>query len=382
MQLAALAALSEHRPVVAPRTGAVLAMAPRERLELLDGFRLLASLSVVFWHRNYDPLFGVNFGVPLFLVIMFGLASCGTRRESIGSFARRRAGHLVAPWVRWSLFLIGVLALRDLYWGHNPLDRLGLHVLWTGGHPYYWFLPFAAVTVVLAKVLQKMLRPLRPEVAVLVVGAAAAAATYGAGVVLSTVPLEFPFHPWVVALPTLIYGVALGQSLRLANRRRRAALLACVAASAWLMWPWSPFHGIAGNLPLRYAIAVGLACVGFCVSVRMPRIVKWLATTTFGIYLVHPLVVIVANDLVELDALPQLADALLVWGVSSLMVVALGLVFRRWPECGAAVSDAQRAALRGAWLRVTGWLRPRRLLVVEPAGEDADGLPTDHTRAA
>ena len=88
----------------------------------------------------------------------------------------------------------------------------------------------------------------------------------------------------------------------------------------------------AGNF--GYAIAVGLACLGFGVRLRMPRFVRLLATTTFGIYLLHPLVVLGANQLIALDSLPPVADAALVWGASSVLVIALGLVFRSWPECG------------------------------------------------
>lgn len=320
---------------------------PRPRLELLDALRLVASLSVIFWHRNYEALFGVHFGVPLFLLILFGFASSSEKRESLGTFARRRTAFLLRPWVRWSLVCLLVLALRDLYWGQSPLDRWGLNTLLMGGHIYYWFLPFAAATIVAAKVLQRVLRPMRAEIAVLVATAIGVVATNAASLYILEMRPRFPVGPWMQSLPALFFGVALGQSLRISCFRRRGMILLAMAGLAAAAWPLSPFA--AADMPRRYAIAIALACLGFGVRVRMPGIVRWLATTTFGIYLVHPLVVIAANDLVSLDSLPPLADALIVWGTSCLLVFALGLIFKSWPECANAVTDQQREAVRHAF---------------------------------
>ena len=69
-------------------------------LPLLDALRLLASAVIVFYHMRGDSLFGVAFGLPLFLVIMFGLASGSTKLESVADrriSPRTRADHCAAP---------------------------------------------------------------------------------------------------------------------------------------------------------------------------------------------------------------------------------------------------------------------------------------------
>ena len=46
--------------------------------------------------------------------------------------------------------------------------------------------------------------------------------------------LGFPFHAWVECLPALLYGVAIGQTLRVAEAGRRGALLVFITVVAWV----------------------------------------------------------------------------------------------------------------------------------------------------
>ena len=117
----------------------------RRDLPLLDALRLLASGAVVFHHMRGDSLFGIPFGLPLFLVIMFALASGSAKREPFTDFARRKSHYLLLPWVRWSFIYIVVLGAIDVVRGGGPWDRLEPAMVYYGGHPALWFLPFATV---------------------------------------------------------------------------------------------------------------------------------------------------------------------------------------------------------------------------------------------
>ena len=303
----------------------------RTRLELLDGLRIVASFEVVFWHRQEQSLFGVRFGVLLFLVILFGLAASSGRQETLGDFAKRRGAYLLWPWVRWSVLCLVFFGLRDMNWGIDPMARLGWTSFLVGGHTYYWFLPYAAALVIGAKGLQMALKPLRPELAVGLMTVAGVASTGLVCWFLGAVLVHFPFHPWIELSPSLFYGVAMGQCLRVQETPRRSGLLAGIALAAWIPWLlwWS---GDWDDVPSRFAITAAFAAVGFGWRVPVPRWIRSVSMTTFGVYLVHPFVEVLGNQVIELATLPPFVDTGLVWCVSSAIVFGLGYVLKGWPE--------------------------------------------------
>lgn len=309
-------------------------LAPRPRLTLLDALRILASVAIVRYHVVGDPLFGVGFGMPLFLVIMFALAASSTSRETLGSFARRKSAYLLAPWVRWSLLCLAVAGAQDLVWGGSLFERYSWRALLYGGHIYYWFLPFAAASIVVVRVLQPRLRKLDARAAVLLFATGGALLAPLCARALSAEPLPPPYPGWLGSLPALGYGLALGHVLRVTRPRERLLLLVTIAGiavgSAYLV---AGPDGLVG-VPRRYAAAVPLACIGFAWRPRMPRVVASVATTTFGIYLVHPLTILALRQVVDITRWPAAGQVAGVWFASSLLILGLRRLRPAWSEVG------------------------------------------------
>lgn len=325
-----------------------LAMGPfqdtdRSDLTLLYPLRLLANFIVVWSHIAAADLLGVRVGVFLFLVIMFGLATGTTRREPLPEFARRKGELLLVPWVRWSLVYLAIAVLAGELRGEGPLGRLDPRMLLYGGHPALWFLPFAAVTIVVARAVQQAVLALEPLLVAVLLALLGVATTHVATWIhLATSP-ELPVDAWLRCSPVVFWGVAVGQSRRSTSDARRRTLLGAVAGISLAALLVAPQPGIPGNVVAGSAVAVTLACIGFAWSPSIPAWLRTLAGFTYGIYLVHPLVAkAIATALPDLPW-PLAVRVGAVWAGSALAILLLRRLRVGWREFADARSRPAEA---------------------------------------
>lgn len=307
--------------------------ATRDELTLLFPLRLLASVAIVWHHMRESYFLGLGFGLPLFLVILFGLTASSTRRETLASFARRRLSYLLTPWLRWSLFYLVLLALADLARGIPPSERLSWNMLLFGGHLSLWFLPYAALASLPVKLLQRASARLGVHGMVLL------AAGLGLATSLALVHLCFPgrypvpLGAWLRMLPAIPYGLALAGTCLLPRTATRRRLLLCVAlaaaAGALLPTPAGP----DSLLLTRFATAVPLACLGFAWSPTIPSVLRELASLNFGVYLIHPLVGKALVEVVDVNRLPGFLHLIVVWAGAAAVLLLLRKLRPGWQEC-------------------------------------------------
>jgi surface polysaccharide O-acyltransferase-like enzyme len=314
---------------------------PRARtrgdLTLLDPLRLFANFLVVWRHMRGTDLFGVRIGVYVFLLIMFGLATGRSKPERLRDFARRKAKFLLVPWLRWSLIYVAVAVVARWRTGRPAAAAFDPWQLLAGGHPALWFLPMAAVAIVVAKLIQIGADRLPPALAMVGASLLAVATTRLASAVDCRFAPVFPLESWVRCAPLIFWGVAIGQSRRIEPvARRRAALAAVVTVAACAVavdrW-WIPSPPMPGDLVAGSAIAVALVAVGFGFQPRVPPIVHRLASLTYGIYLVHPLVAKVAATAFAVFSWPIVVHVFVVWIASGLLIFTLRRLGLRWTEC-------------------------------------------------
>lgn len=305
----------------------------RERLTLVDVLRLVASVTVVHHHVRDAHLFGIGLGLPLFLLLLFGLNSCGSEREPLGRFARRKARFLLVPWLRWSAVYVALLVASDAASGQGAFRRLEPEMLVYGGVPSLWFLPFAAVAVVAVKLLQRASARLPEPAAIAGAALLAALATRFVPGWTQEDLTGLPFDVWARASPAISWGLALGLSLSARPRARRRAWLAGVGALALLTSALATDTG--DSLAERYAFAVPLVCIAFAWSPRVPgrRALSALASLCFGIYLVHPLADKAIGSTFDALAWPAVLHTGTVWVLSAALVLALRRSGLRWAEC-------------------------------------------------
>jgi peptidoglycan/LPS O-acetylase OafA/YrhL len=305
---------------------------PRLDLPLLDALRILASIAVVRHHMRVDFLFGVGFGLPLFLVVMFGLAASSSKRESLAQFTRRKASYLLVPWLRWSAIYIAILAAVDVAKGLGPWNRIEGDMIFYGGNPCLWFLPFAAAALFPLKALQGVAARWSPIRATLVASAVAVFATTAVAWALTLPMPDLPVRAWLRVSPAIFWGLAVAQSTRARDDRQRASMLLAVALLAILCGALSPFGGPPEDLPRRFAFAIPIACVGFGWRIGVPDVVRRIATATFGIYLVHPLIGKTLGTAFDVFSWPAWAHTAIVWCLALVSVWALRALGIRWHE--------------------------------------------------
>lgn len=347
--------------------------AARVDLPLLDALRVLASVAIVRHHMRGDFLFGVGFGLPLFLVILFALATSSRRPEPLARFVRRKSSYLLVPWVRWSLIYVALLVLAEAVRGRPPADRLHTVMFWTGGHSSLWFLPFAAVALVPARALALGVRRRRATTVVLAAAVAGVAANTASPLLMDSGLPDVPWRLWLRFTPAIAWGLALGTSLRARDDGERRRLLAAVAFLALLGWIASPLRDHPGDLPRRFAVAVPLACAGLAWRPPVPGAVRGLGTVTFGIYVSHPLVAKVLVVLADPFAWSPTVHAGVVWCGSFALVLGLRRLVP-WHECGRSRGPVPGRADRAHHLRAAG-PRPLQELGHEPS------LALDHPPA-
>ncbi|HEX8200812.1 MAG TPA: acyltransferase [Isosphaeraceae bacterium] len=289
------------------------------RVAELDTIRGLAALSILVYHLRPEIPFGWTF-VDLFLVLSGYLVTSiiltyHRSRRFLPIFAARRALRI---WPVYFLTLFVLLAINPLLPAPFPMDGLvyyltfthNLPVYWTGTFPrfihylnhtwtlsveeqFYWFWP-----ALICLVGRRRVVPL----AVVVVAAAVTARAVGV-------------HPWLLA--ARCDGLALGGLLAalLADgdrvRRHAGALrlgfgLLTLAALAFLVGSLAGTtdREFQGPMTLRPALMVFVSNLGYFGLVGLlschaghpalgflrDRRLAYLGTTSYGIYLLHPIV--------------------------------------------------------------------------------------------
>ncbi len=265
---------------------------PLERVAGIDLLRIMAAVGIVWFHMPGAPHRGIGYaGLPVFLLIFFSLVTKQSPARTTVEFVSRRWHRLLKPWLFWSLVygsckLAKAAATAD--W--HPLDEiLSVKTLLVGTWIHLWYLPYAFVLGLFIHVLNKRISAANHVVVVFTATAVgvvtlAACTAHMAGRVVTP-----PLSEWEFGLATLPLGLAVGRSLAVPSRRTQVWLLlmisgATVGVSALLI-----------SLGLRstsvpYGLAVVLVCLAYLWPVKGNGFLSAVAPLTFGIYLIHPLV--------------------------------------------------------------------------------------------
>src|SRR6185369_10138962 len=122
-----------------------------------------------------------------------------------------------------------ILVAADLVRGRGVGNRIGPSILFAGGEPSLWFLPFAAACMLPAKLLARAAARLAPARAAILAALFALLATFVVARAMELSLPDMPVRAWLRVSPALLWGLALGQSLRVRGASERAKLLAPVA---------------------------------------------------------------------------------------------------------------------------------------------------------
>jgi surface polysaccharide O-acyltransferase-like enzyme len=244
-------------------------MGRNQSIELL---RIVACLGLIGYHAQAPGRELTNAGLMVFLVLTAYFESASTRPTNYGRLAVRLLGSWLIAMVAFGLISL----VRGLPLLHS--DNLVLGLLY-GTSPHLWFLPFAFVCLSAIGFLKT-----RPRLLAVVCVSIATVAVITSPAWRGAQAPEPPWAQYLQALTPICIGALLGRIERV-RYRILVVLVASVAALA------VQTQGIS----IPYSLS--LCAVMGAMLWPMPLSVQAVSRHTFGIYLIHPLFLMVGHGL-------------------------------------------------------------------------------------
>jgi peptidoglycan/LPS O-acetylase OafA/YrhL len=279
----------------------------------IDLLRFLAALGIVLDHTLAWSFVGYPaLGLFLILTSYFGIGSYRRsveKGEGAGSFWISRAKRILIPWLFWcAVYRITYEVISDQPF-HILSDPFTLLI---GPSIHLWFLPFAAVALIVIPTIARdvVSRQNLIWASVLLVPFSIALGLIHAksgieGWQIAGSPIPQPVPQWAYSLPIYIWGALAAVAHRLGLPQITLAA-AAVSSAILLALDWD----IA-------SIQLLLCAVVFEICYRLPWKGEWmtkLAAYAFGIYLMHPFFLLVAYKLFGADVDKTLSFAVAFFG--------------------------------------------------------------------
>lgn len=265
----------------------------------LDYARLIAAFGIVLFHAK-APSGSIGYAALPFFTML--LLIHPPRPQAFSTYAKSRAARLLYPWLIWSA-VYGALKVADALSSDQPImSEFAPWMIVTGPAIHLWFLPFAFVACVVAF----KFTPSLPVIAGLSL-VAFWALDRG---------LPAPFAQWVFVMPAAMFGLAAG----------RHQLSSVIVAGVIVVW----FCSVAGwNAGLMQFTIAG-ATLLLCMAVKMPetRLSHFCASTSMGVYLVHPIALSFGQRIAHVDGMMLWVIAC----VASLAFASAAILIRSGPE--------------------------------------------------
>jgi surface polysaccharide O-acyltransferase-like enzyme len=265
---------------------------PSERLASIDLLRIMAVVGIIWFHTGGAPYVQIGYaGLPMFLLIYFSLVTKQSRLHATSQFLRRRWDRLLKPWLFWSV-VYGVCRLVKAAYTMDvsSIERmLSLETVLVGTSIHLWYLPYAFASGLFIHVLNRRTVRISDTLVVLAAALTGAFVLAACTVGLHAYELARPLPQWEFGLAAIPLGLAIGRSLAIPSRRVQMLLLSVICATTLGTCAiLTSFHLDSTAIP--YGLAMVFVCLAYGWQVNGNGLIATLAPLTFGIYLLHPLV--------------------------------------------------------------------------------------------
>ena len=285
-----------------------------ERIANVERLRFLAACGVVTLHTN--TVFPRSFGSAGLLVLLLVLCIFVVRKPKpceLTSLARRKADRLLKPWLFWSVVYGGLALVKVLYEGVPFSEVFSPTMLLTGPRIHLWFLPFGFAAAMLLGLVHQRIVNVPDATTVVVAAFAGALCVFGCSFVRSNLSMGFPLVQWNFGLAAIPLGLAIGRAAALPDRKSRRNLylligfLAAAACAAYVVFAglrYGTWFDRGARDAICHAIAVAAVCAALHWQGKLDPISKALALSSYGIYLIHPLIVVFLSRVGVLEERP------------------------------------------------------------------------------
>jgi peptidoglycan/LPS O-acetylase OafA/YrhL len=304
----------------------------RHRIANIDRLRVLSVCAVVSLHTHSWFLRSPAFtGLIILLLVLCVFVVNRSEPYESTFLVQRKVERLLKPWLFWSV-VYGALKLGKVIYMDVPFSEVFSATMFlTGTRIHLWFLPFGFVAAILLGLLHRRIAKVPDVFGVVTAALAGALCVLGCSILQSRVLLPTPLPQWTLGLPAIPLGLAIGRASVLPNRKHRRNLyllivlsiaVAYVAYTTLTGLQYSIWFDHGSRYTIRYCTAVAAVCSALHWQGRLDRVSKTLGPLSYGIYLVHPMIISVLNRTGMLQEQP-LALLCLVLAASILITLVL-----------------------------------------------------------
>jgi peptidoglycan/LPS O-acetylase OafA/YrhL len=265
---------------------------PKALNHTFELMRFACAAAIVACHMHPPAGDYLAFSLSLFLILTSAFAVHSVRRGDPARFFAARARRILVPWLAWSGFyvIVNMVLTRDWRGPLVPDSPLSLLI---GSSIHLWFLPFVLVVSGLVAFLVPLVTDRRR---LFWLTAALIPAAIGSFYLHQLNVLPDPFGQWAYSMPAVLFGAVVAFAARFGTGVLPIVFLAVVTTCA-----------LALGSPLLDAPHLAIAAILFLlicrIEIRSPLLAEF-GRLSFGVYLVHPFLMLVFYKLFGTDHSP------------------------------------------------------------------------------
>lgn len=274
----------------------------QHRIANIERLRILSAFGVASFHTH--DWFPRSLGIVGFIVLLLSFCVFVVNRPEPYGFtdlAKRKAARLLKPWLFWSLVYGGVGLAKMIYMDVPFSDVFSATMLLTGTRIHLWFLPFGFVAALLLVLAHQRMAKTHEIFNIVTAALVGLLCVLGCAILQSRGQLPVPLLQWTLGLPAIPLGFAIGRATVLPEPKdRRKLYLFIVLATAAAFVAYTALIGLqrgtwfdhGSKFIIRHCISTALVCSALQWRGRLDLISGILGSLSYGIYLVHPLVLV------------------------------------------------------------------------------------------
>lgn len=273
-------------------------------LPALELLRFVCAFGIVWYHMQGPHKVLFHFALPLFVMLAVFLSVISLQRGGERRFWKSRLKRVLVPWLAWSAFYILVETLRGepsflTQLANNPLMIL------VGPTITLWFLPFLLIASLVVAVVVRWMDHKGDVEWLMMIAAPVAACAFWA---YNHATLPTPLVLWCSIFPSVLYGLVMIYARERARPWAPVLFLAAVVAMSMAL------NSLSGTVATLFAAAI------FEIGLRARlkgSIWLLLGQLSFGIYLMHPFVMLLYYKFADFGWPPAIG-ALIVFAASAI----------------------------------------------------------------
>jgi peptidoglycan/LPS O-acetylase OafA/YrhL len=280
-----------------------LAVVSRQpRIANIERLRIISAFCVASFHTH--EWFPRSIGVVGFIILLLSYCAFVVNKPEpygIAKVARRKAQRLLKPWLFWSIIYGGLGLAKIVYENVSFSDVFSPTMLLTGTRIHLWFLPFAFVAALLLTSIHRRIVDIPDSYTIITAISIGALCVFGCSIIQSRFQPPTPLSQWILGLPAIPLGFAIGRIKILKRTEDRKkyfvfVIILTLATCVGCMVFNRLSHGVWLNFSSKFAIRYFVSLVIFCSALhwrgKLDSVSANLALLSYGIYLVHPLVLV------------------------------------------------------------------------------------------